>query len=111
MWLSEPVGRGSHGWWTATESPPRQHNAHTDQSTIQLRLVHVTDGTLCIRWLRVQHVRDPPIRHEVLVHRHLQILNVAICAEDLAKVGGIDVLGELFNDDLGAARRVGRTGS
>lgn len=111
MGLSEPVGWGSHGRRTATEPPPRQNNAHADQRTVQLRLVHVTDCTLRIRRLRVQHVRDPPVRHEVLVHGHLQILNLAIRAEDLAKVCSIDVFGEFFDDDFGAARRVGRARS
>lgn len=107
MWFTKPVRRRPHRRRTPTEPPPRQHNANRNQRPIQLRLVHVTDGTLRIARLGKQHIRNPAIRHEVLVHRHLQVLNLSIRAEDLAEVRRVDVLGEFFDDDFGAAGDVG----
>jgi hypothetical protein len=65
--------------------------------------VHVRDRTLGIRWRGIQHVGDSAVRQELPVDRHLEVLDVAVAAEDLAEVCFVDVFGEFFYDDFGAA--------
>jgi len=64
--------------------------------------VHVRDRALGIRWRGIQHVGDPAVRQELPVDRHLEVLDVAVAAEDLAQVRLVDVLCEFFYDDFGA---------
>lgn len=63
--------------------------------------MHIRYRTFRIRWLREQNVCNAAVRHEVLVHGHLQVLNLSISAEDLAEVRDIDVFGKLFDHDFG----------
>jgi hypothetical protein len=65
--------------------------------------VHVRDRALGVRWRRIQHVGDSAIRQKLPVDRHLEVLDVAVAAEDLAEVGFVDVFGEFFYDDFGTA--------
>lgn len=108
VWLSKSIRRRPHGRWALRKSPPWQHNAHRNQRAVNLRFVHVANSRLRVARLRVQHVRDSAVRHEVFVHRHLKVLYGAVCAKDFAQVVDIDILGELFDDDFGAARFVRR---
>jgi len=101
--LTEPVRRWSNRRRRPAESPPRQHNRHIHQRTIQLRLVHITNSILRKLRICVENICNSPIGHEVLVHRHLQFLDFAIVAEDLAEMRFLDVLCEFFDDDFCAA--------
>ena len=107
VWFSEAVGRRSHRRWRPTEPPSRKHNRDRNECTVQLRLVHARNGELGVAWLRIQDVGDATVGHELLVHRHLQLLNLPVRAEDFAQVAHVHVLGELLNHDFGAARYVG----
>ena len=104
MRFAEAVGRRPPGRRTTAEAPSRQHNRDIDRRAVELCFVHVRNRTLCIRRGGIQHVRDPAVRQELAVDRHLEVLDVAIAAEDLAQVRLVDVLCEFFYDDFGAAR-------
>ena len=66
--------------------------------------MHMRNRALRVPRARVNHVCNPAIRHELLVHRHLELGDVAVGGKDFAQVGGIDVFGQFFYDDFGAAR-------
>lgn len=104
MRLSKPVRRRPPRRRTATESPTGKDNTYTDLRAIQLRLVHVRNSCLGVARRGVENVRDAAIGEEGFVHRHFEVGDGAVGGEDFAKVVGIDVLGELFDDDFGAAR-------
>ena len=65
--------------------------------------MHVRDRALGVRRRRIQHVRDSAVRQKLPVDRHFEVLDVAVAAEDLAQVGFVDVFGEFFDHDFGAA--------
>lgn len=65
--------------------------------------MHVRDGTLRKFWGGVQDVCDAAVRQELLVHGHLQILNLSVAAEYFTQVTFVDVLRELLYHDLCAA--------
>lgn len=66
--------------------------------------MHVCDCALGVGGRGIQHVRNSPIRQELTVDWHFQVLDVAIAAKDLAQVRLVDVLCEFFDHDLCAAR-------
>lgn len=103
MRLAEAVGRRPPRRRTTAKAPPRQHNRNIDRRAVELRFVHVRYRALCVRWGCIEHVRDSAVRQELPVDRHLQVLDVAVAAEDLAEMCFVDVLCELFYDDFGAA--------
>ena len=53
--------------------------------------MHMRDRSLRIRRRRIENVRDTAVRHELLVHGHLELGDGAVGAEDFAEVGGVDV--------------------
>jgi hypothetical protein len=65
--------------------------------------VHVRNRALGVRRRGIQHVCDSAVRQELAVDRHLEVLDVAVAAEDFAQVGFVDVFCEFFYDDFGAA--------
>lgn len=65
--------------------------------------MHVRDSTLGICGRGIQHVGDSAVRQELAVDRHFEVLDVAVAAEDFAQVGFVDVFGEFFDHDFGAA--------
>lgn len=69
--LTKPVRRRTSGRRTPAEPSPRQNDAHADQCPIQLRLMHMRNCILRSVRRRVNYIRQPLIRHELLVHRHL----------------------------------------
>ena len=103
MRLSEAIGRRPPGRRTAAEAPPGQHDGDVDGRAVDLGLVHVRDGALGVRGRGVQHVGDAAVRQELPVDRHLEVLDVAVAAEDLAQVRLVDVFRQLFYHDLRAA--------
>lgn len=103
MRLAEAVGRRPPGRRTTAEAPPRQHNRDVDRRAVELRFVHVRYRALGVRWRGIQHVGDSAVRQELPVDRHLEVLDVAVAAEDLAQVRLVDVFCEFFYDDLAAA--------
>lgn len=64
--------------------------------------MHITDRRFRKLRVRVENICNSSIGHEMLVHRHFQILKLAIRAEDFAQVRFLDVLGEFLDDDFGA---------
>jgi len=103
MRLTKAIRRRPPRRRTPAKPPPRQHNRHIDRRAVQLRFVHVRDSTLGVRGRGIQHVGDSTVRQELPVDRHFEVLDVAVAAEDLAQVCFVDVLGEFFDHDLGAA--------
>ena len=77
--------------------------------------MHVRDRSFRVVGRAVEDVRDPAIRHELLVHRHLQFVYGPVSAEDFAQVRRVHVLRELLDHDFrgawcaGAATSGGRT--
>lgn len=65
--------------------------------------MHVRDRAFRSVRRRVDNVSQALVRHELLVHRHLQLGNVAVRAKDLAQMAFVHVFGELLDHDLGAA--------
>lgn len=107
MRLAEPVRRRASGRGTPAEPTTGQHDGDVDGRAVQLRLVHVRYGALGVRGRGVQHVRDPAVRQKLPVDGHLEVLDVAVAAEDFAQVRFVHVLGELLDHDLRAARLSG----
>ena len=68
--------------------------------------MHVRDGGFGVGRGGVEDVCNTAIGEELFVHGHFQVLDFAVAAEDLAEVSFIYVLGELFDNDLCAARDV-----
>lgn len=66
-----------------------------------MRLMHMCNRALCIFCVGVEDIGYAFVHQKLLVHRHLQILDFAIRAEDLAQVALVHILCELFDDDLG----------
>lgn len=110
MRFAEAVGRRPPRRRTTAEAPSRQYNGDIDRRAVELRFVHVRYRTLGICWSGIQHIRDSAVRQELPVDRHLQVLDVAIAAENLAQVRLVDVLCEFFYNDFGAARLAVRAG-
>ena len=73
--------------------------------------MHVCNRILGVRGCGVQHIGNPSIRQELFVDGHLEVLNLAVVAEDLAQVALVDVLGEFLDHDLCAAWAVGAAAS
>lgn len=109
--LSEAVRWWPARWRTPAEATPRQHDRDVDHCAIQLRLVHVCNRILGVRGCGVQHIGNASIRQELFVDGHLEVLNLAVVAEDLAQVALVDVLGEFLDHDLCAAWAVGAAAS
>lgn len=65
--------------------------------------MHVCNRTFCKFRLRKQDIRDSFVHHELRVGGHFQLQYLAVAAKDLVQVAFIDVLGELFNDNLCAS--------
>ena len=104
MRFAEAVGRRPPRDRTTAEAPSRQYNGDVDRRAVELRFVHVGYRVLCICRRGIQHVGDAAVRQKLAVDGHLQVLDVAVAAEDLAQVRLVDVFCEFFNDDFGAAR-------
>lgn len=62
--------------------------------------MHVRYRTLCIFCVGIKDVGDTFVHQKLLVHWHLQFLDFAVRAEDFAQVPFVDILCELFDDDL-----------
>lgn len=69
-----------------------------------MRLVHVRDRRFGVAGRGIEDVRDAAIGEEGFVHGHFEVGDGAVGGEDFAQVVGIDVFGELLDDDFGAAR-------
>lgn len=65
--------------------------------------MHVCYGAFGVRGRGVQDVGDAAVGQELPVDGHFQVFDVAVGTEDFAQVRFVDVFGELFNDDFGAA--------
>jgi hypothetical protein len=62
--------------------------------------MHARNRVFGINRFAVEHVRDALVGHELAVQRHLQFLNLAVCAENFAEMTLVDVLRELFDDNF-----------
>jgi len=65
--------------------------------------VHVCDCALGRSRVLEQNVGRAAVRHELPVHGHVDVSNATVGAEDFAQVCLVDVFGEFFDDDFGAA--------
>ena len=63
------------------------------------------DSALGVARAREENISDTAVSHELFIHRHFEVRDGAVGGEDFAEVGGVDVFGEFFDDDFGAARR------
>lgn len=104
MRLPEPIRRRPSPRRTTTEPPPRQHNTDIDLRAVQLRLVHVRNRALRIAGRREQDVRRAAVRRKLPVHGHVEVGDGAVRAKDLVQVRRRDVLRQLLDYDLRAAR-------
>jgi len=91
MRLPKPIHTRPPTRRTPAEPSPRQHNAHINQRSIHLRLMHMRNRALSVLRVRVEDIGYPFIHHELRVHGHLEAVDCAVGAEDLAEVGGGDV--------------------
>ncbi|KAF4509877.1 hypothetical protein G6O67_001814 [Ophiocordyceps sinensis] len=107
--------------WLGRERATRQHNGDVDDGAVNLALMHVSDGFLCVLAILVEHVGRATVSADLIgsrvstrsrvsragskltgpVHRKIEVLNGAIAAKDFAEVGLSNVLGQTFDDDLG----------
>ena len=65
--------------------------------------MHMCNGILSVCRGVVENVGDAAIGHELLIHGHLELTDGAVEGEDFVEVRGLDVFGELFDDDFGGA--------
>lgn len=71
--------------------------------------MHMRNGALCVCMRGIEDVCDTAIRHELFVCGHLKFRDIAIGTEDLAQMIFVDILGQFFDDNLGAARYISRS--
>lgn len=100
MWFSEAVWRRTSGGRGSAKSAAGQYDAYTNLCAIQLAFVHVCYRSLGGFGGCVKDVSGSAVCVEGFVKRHVQVGDHAVGAEDLAEMGGSDVLGQFLNDDL-----------
>ena len=93
MRFAETIRRRPAGRRGAAEAAARQDYTDADECAVQLRLVHVRDRGFGVGGGGVEDVGDAAVGHELLVHRHFQLGDVAVGAEDFAEVRRVDVFG------------------
>ena len=93
MRFPESIRRRSARGRRATEPSPGQHDTDAYECAVELRFVHMRYSCFRVGGGGVEDVCDPAVRHELLVHGHFELGDVAVGAEDFAEVGGVHVFG------------------
>lgn len=65
--------------------------------------MHVGNGSLGVGFVVEQNVSCATVGSKLTVERQVQVLNLAVLAKDLSKVVFVHVLGETFDNNLGAS--------
>ena len=99
--LFERDPTSARGRWRARELAAREDDGDGDDGAVELRFVHVRDGIFGVGSGLVENVCCAAVRHELAVHREVDVADGAVGAEDFAEVTVGDVFGEFFDDDLG----------
>jgi len=102
--VSTATGR----WGSRGHLPARQDNRYVDDSSVELCLVHVRNGSFCISLMGVQDVGTAAVEASMFANGKIHILDLAVLTKDLTQVVLVHVLGEFLNDNLGASGRAPR---